>query len=81
MTLLYRDRPKSRLAMDELHGVLNLLDQAIIDHADNGETSTSYYLGAYAALEILYEQERLDLPDDYMKLLDMKIQAYEQIGE
>ena len=77
MTLLYRDRPKSRLAMDELSGVLNLLDQAIAEHGENGESSTSYYVGAYLALEILYEQERLDLPNEYLQLLDMKIQAFE----
>lgn len=78
MTLLYRDRPKIRLGVDEMHGLLNVLDSAIAEHADDGELSTLYYVGAHGAIEILYEHEHIEYPDEFLQLLDMKVKAYDK---
>lgn len=78
MTLLYRDRPKIRLGVDEVNGLLHALDAAIEAKADNGELSTMYYVGAYTALEIVFEQEHIEYPDDFVRLFDMRIKALDE---
>jgi hypothetical protein len=77
MTLLYRDRPKIRLGVDEVAGLLNVLDAAIDEQADSGELSTFYLVGARVALEIVFEQEHVELPQDFMRLFEQKIKALE----
>jgi hypothetical protein len=64
--------------VDEVNGLLHALDAAIEAKAENGELSTMYYVGAYTALEIVFEQEHIEYPDDFVRLFDMRINEIEK---
>ena len=70
MTLSRVYLPSTRIEHEELDGLLNVLDRRINETGENGETSTSYYVGAQIALTIIKCHERVELPDDFMAIFD-----------
>lgn len=74
MSLIYRDRPKIRIGCDELDGLINAMVDKIVILEDDGDATIPYYLGALIALEIVRYQAYVEYPDDFMRLLDNKLQ-------
>lgn len=74
MTLIRQYRPSARITFDELDGLLKLLSDRIDDAVENDNSDFSYYIGAYMALEIIRYHEQVDIPQDFMRLLELRIE-------
>lgn len=60
--LVSTPRPYVKVGMDELSGLMNLLDSAV------RETQDRAYIGAYLFASLLYMNERVEYPQDFMDM-------------
>ena len=70
MALLYTPRIDKRLGADEMYGLMNLLDDRVLELCESGDDRARYYTGAWVLLYILRKQDKIDYPRDFMALFD-----------
>ena len=62
--LVSTPRPYIKVGMDELGGLMNLLDSKV------QETTDRAYIGAYLFASLLYMNERIEYPDDFVSMFE-----------
>ena len=78
MALVRKLAPATRLDYLELDGLLTRLDREIAERGENGDSSTSYFVGAYIAVSIFRYHEFIDTQDDFIPIFENQLrQLYE----
>lgn len=72
--LVSTPRPYVKVGMDELGGLMNLLDSAVQDTKDRA------YVGAYLFASLLYMSERIDYPQDFMLMFENYLEVRDVEG-
>ena len=69
---LFRSYPANvRIGVDELDGLLRVLDARIDAMRTDGEADVALYEGARIALSIIRRHERIEYPIDFLSLFEL----------
>jgi len=68
MTLLREYEPATRVGLFELDGLLSMLEEKSSELANEGCADAYFYLGAYYALSIIRNHERVEYPQEFLEL-------------